>query len=60
MKSGLDAKYLRDPDVGVNIVRKTAQLDLLENSEPELCESFPKNGFSCDLSNIPEVTFGSI
>jgi hypothetical protein len=23
MKGGLDAKYLRDPDVGVNIVKKT-------------------------------------
>ncbi len=54
--------YLRDPDGGVNELKKAAQLGLLENAEPEsdLGVSFPKHGFSSDLTNIPQITFGTI
>lgn len=60
IKSGLASKYLRDPDGGINVLKKKAQLGVLDNAEPELSPTFPKEGFSCDLSGMPKITFGNI
>jgi hypothetical protein len=60
IKNGLDSKYLRDPDGGVHLLKKKAQLGILDNAEPEPSNTFPKEGFSCDLHDIPKVTFGTI
>lgn len=55
ISNGLDNKYLRDPDDGVNILKKKADISLLEKAEPELRESFQKEGFKNDLINIPRI-----
>jgi hypothetical protein len=57
--NGLDSKYLRDPDGGINLLKKKAELGVLENTEP-VASTFPKEGFKCDISNIPKLTFGTI
>ncbi|XP_022791321.1 uncharacterized protein LOC111330683 [Stylophora pistillata] len=36
IKHGLDVKYLRDPDGGLHLLRKKAQLGVLEEEEPQL------------------------
>lgn len=60
VNNGLDAKYLRDPDGGVNLLRKKAKLGVLVKSEPDLKQEFPTEGFKSDLTEIPEVTFGTV
>lgn len=60
IKSGLATKYLRDPDGGINLLKKKAHLGVLDNADLEPSPAFPKEGFSCDLSGIPRVTFGNI
>lgn len=57
---GLDKKYLRDPDGGVNLMKKKASLGLVDQTEPKLSESFPKEGYTSDLSALPKVSFGTI
>ncbi|KAK3712312.1 hypothetical protein QZH41_017248, partial [Actinostola sp. cb2023] len=49
IQNGLDSKYLRDPDGGINILRKKAQLGVLDNEEPDFSHTFPREGFKCDL-----------
>ena len=58
--SGLDKKYLRDPDGGINLLKKKAQLGVLEETEPDVRSTFPKEGFKCDISGIPNLNFGTI
>jgi hypothetical protein len=60
VKNGLDSKYLRDPDGGINLQRKKAQLGLLESTVPDVSHSFPKEGFKTDISGMPKLTFGTI
>lgn len=60
IKNGLAERYLRDPDGGVNILRKRAELGDLDCTEPEESSTFPNEGFSCDLSGLPKVNFGTI
>ncbi|KAK3736573.1 hypothetical protein QZH41_012851, partial [Actinostola sp. cb2023] len=60
VKNGLDSRYLRDPDGGVNLLRKKAQLGALENTEPDISSTFPTEGFKCDISSIPRLNFGTI
>ena len=50
---------MRDPDGGINILKKKAELGVLENNEP-VTSSFPKEGFNCDISGLPKLTFGTI
>ena len=58
--NGLDKKYLRDPDYGVNLMKKKAKLGMFEKAEPKLSASFPKEGFKSNLSDSPKVLFGTI
>ncbi|KAK3746729.1 hypothetical protein QZH41_001466 [Actinostola sp. cb2023] len=60
IKTGLDSKYLHDPDGGINLLRKKAEFGVLEKAEPDLPQSFPKEGFKSDLMGIPKVTFGTV
>lgn len=60
IKHGFDVKYLRDPDGGVNLLRKKAQLGVLENQEPEVKDSFPKEGFQPDIKALPKISFGTV
>jgi len=62
MKSGLDRKYLRDPDGSLNLIRKKARQGVLTESGPREQDiaSFPKDGYSVDLSNAPKVSFGTV
>ena len=60
IRNGFDVKYLRDPDGGVNLLKKKAELGLLDNKEPSLTETFPKDGFNTDLLGIPKVNFGTV
>jgi len=60
VKNGLDSKYLCDPDGGINLQRKKAQLGVLESTAPDVSHSFPKEGFKTDISGMPKVTFGTI
>ena len=58
--SGLDIKYLRDPDGGIHLLKKKAELGALEETEPDVQSTFPKDGFKCEISGIPKVNFGTI
>ena len=60
IKNGLDAKYLRDPDGGIHLLRKKAQLGILEKEEPQLNPSFPKEGYKTDLKGLPKISFGTV
>jgi hypothetical protein len=56
----MDSKYLRDPDGGMNLLRKKAQVGALENTVPDISSTFPTEGFKCDISGIPKLNFGTI
>ena len=60
IKSALDNKYLRDPDGGINLHRKKAQAGALSEAEPVEINSFPKGGYSVDLSKAPKALFGAV
>ena len=60
MKSGLLIKELRDPDGGIHLARKKAQLGVLDEVQPDLRESFPEEGFNESLLGLPMVTFRTI
>ena len=62
IKSGLASKKLLDPDGGVNIARKKAELGVLDVVEPELTATFPSEaeGFTESLSDLPIVNFKTI
>lgn len=44
MKNGLDKKYFRDPDGGINVLRKKAEAGLLAESQPEELKDIPTEG----------------
>lgn len=60
IKSGLDKKYLRDPDGGIHLMKKKAEAGLLSETEPCGTESFPTVGYQSSLSSMPKVTFGTV
>ena len=60
INSGLAAKNLRDPDGGIHLARKKAQLGILEVVEPDVKTRFPNEGFSENLEGLPEVNFKTI
>ena len=60
INNGLDKKYLRDPDGGINVLRKKAETGVLSESQPQHLDKIPKEGYITDLSKIPKVTFGTV
>ncbi|KAK3720696.1 hypothetical protein QZH41_013372 [Actinostola sp. cb2023] len=60
IKNGLDHKYLRDPDGGINVLRKKAEIGVFEHKYPELTEIFHKEVFKSNLMGIPKVSFATI
>ncbi|PFX12333.1 uncharacterized protein LOC111347439 [Stylophora pistillata] len=60
IKHGLDVKYLRDPDGGLHLLRKKAQLGVLEEEEPQLNQFFPKEGYKPDFKDLPKIAFGTV
>lgn len=60
MDHKLDAKYFRDPDGGINVLKKKAAAGLLDQTSPADVSSFPTEGYSTNLSKIPKVTFGTV
>ena len=60
IKSGRSEKELRDPDGGIHMARKKAELGGLDEVQPELKASFPVEGFSESLAELPLVTFRTI
>ena len=56
----LDVKYLRDPDGGINVLKKKAEAGLLDQTAPTEIKSFPTEGYSTNLSKMPKVTFGIV
>ena len=60
MKCGLDKKELRDPDGGVHLARKKAQLGILERHIPDCTALFPTTGFTETLQGLPQITFKTV
>ena len=44
----------------MNLLKKKAQLGVLDNAEPDISITFPREGFSTDISGMPKLTFGTI
>ena len=42
------------------IYAKKAQLGVLEVEEPQLSESFPKEGYKPELKHLPKISFGTV
>lgn len=59
-KNNLDKKYLRDPDGGVNVLKKKAEAGLLSETQPKELDRFPSDGYGTDMSKVPKITFGTI
>ena len=55
--SGLDRKRLRDPDGGIHLAQKKAELGILEEHTPNVATTFPTEGFSENLEGLPVITF---
>ena len=60
IKHRLDIKYLRDQDGGLHLLRKKVELGVLEQEEPQLAQSFPKEGYKADLKGLPNISFGTV
>ena len=61
VSGGLHLKNLKDPDGGVHLARKKVILGIMDEvNPPNITEIFPKDGFHEDLSNLPEVNFGTV
>ena len=44
----------------MNLLHKKAQLGVLEDEEPQLSQSFPKEGYKPELKHLPKVSFGTV
>ena len=44
----------------MNLLHKKAQLGVLEEEEPQLSQSFPKEGYKPELKHPPKVSFGTV
>lgn len=53
---------MRDPDGGINLLRKRAQAGTLSESGPkdQDIKAFPKDGYTVDLSKTPKISFGTV
>jgi len=61
VKSGLHQTNLRDPDGGVHLARKKAELGVLEEQTPaNVTTSFPQEGFCESLQGLPTITFKTV
>lgn len=60
IKSGPAIKHLRDPDGGIHLARKKAQLGVIEEVKPDVKTSFPTEGFSDSLDSTPSITFKAV
>ena len=60
IKSRLAIKHLRDPDGGIHLARKKAQLGEIEEAEPDVKTSFPTKAFSDSLNSILLITFKAV
>ena len=60
IKSGLAIKHIRDPNSGIHLARKKAELGMIEEIEPDVKSSFPSEGFSDSLEDIPVITFKAV
>jgi len=54
IKSGLSEKELKDPDGGIHLAKKKAELGVIKEVQPELKTAFP------ELIDLPNVTFRTI
>ena len=53
-------KKLRDPDGGVHLARKKVLMGIADEINPAITDLFPKDGYHDDLSNVPDVNFGTV
>ena len=44
----------------MNLLHKKAQLGVLEDEEPQLSQSFPKEGYKPELKHLHKVSFGTV
>ena len=58
VSGGLHLKNLRDPDDGVHLARK--KVLIADEINPAITDLFPKDGYHDDLSNLPDVNFGTV
>jgi hypothetical protein len=60
MNSELATNNLRDPDGGIHLARKKAELGVIENVEAEVKTSFPTEGFNDSLDGLPLISFKAV
>ena len=60
VSGGLHLKKLRDPDGGVHLARKKVLMGIADEINPAITDLFPKDGYHDDLSNVPDVNFGTV
>ena len=60
LSGGLHLKKLRDPDSGVHLARKKVLMGIADEINPAITDLFPKDGYHDDLSNVPDVNFGTV
>ena len=51
---------MQDPDGGIQVLKKKAEAGRLESTPNDEANTFPKDGYNLDLSNVPKVTFGTV
>ena len=44
----------------MHLLRKKVELGVLEQEEPQLAQSFPKEGYKADLKGLPNISFGTV
>ena len=55
----LDVKYLRDPDGGINVLKKKAEEDLLDQTAPTEIKSFPTKDTAQIYPKCQRLQFGN-
>ena len=60
LSGGLHLKNLRDPDGGVHLVRKKVLMGIADEINPAITDLLAKDGYHYDLSNLPDVNFGTV
>ena len=51
---------MRDPDGGIHLARKKAELGILEEHTPNAATTFPTEGSSENLEGLPVITFKTV
>ena len=44
----------------MHLLRKKVELGVIEQEEPQLAQSFPKEGYKADLKGLPNISFGTV